>query len=453
MAQWKIGPFLGLDQSKDAFVLDGAYSPALQNVSVSRGVLRRAKGCEKVTETPLSGGILSLMAYHGANGTEFLAANTQGVYALKEGSWVCLRQQATDGFYSCLNYAHNGLPVALLGCAGQGLSYDGETAADAVFPQGAKYLTLHYERVWAGGIQAEPDTLYWSSPYDPTNWAHDLASPASGGGFVLLPTWNGGRIRGVRTLFDDVVVFKDEDVLRIYGTYPGNYETAHVSGIVGPLQERTIVNAGNCVFFLSREGLCVYDGLSAVLWQKKRFCQVWETVNLSAASSCACAAVLKDVLYLALPVEGSTENNLVVEIHLSDNTVLLRRGMQVNCFLAEQGVLYYGAQDGFLYRYDEGESYAGAPIESRLWTAGLQMGRPDLRRHSIALYALGRGRVHVRMHSEEGEVEDVFDFGNRLCTKKTSLPLCGHVLQLELFNQNGEDFSLHGPLLLVMEDV
>jgi hypothetical protein len=66
--------------------------------------------------------------------------------------------------------------------------------------------------------------------------------------------------------------FQDEQHLRVVGTYPSVYEVKEVYSSVGAIAERTIVQTNDRAFFLSKDGLYYYNGVSAYpclgIWQR-----------------------------------------------------------------------------------------------------------------------------------------------------------------------------------------
>jgi hypothetical protein len=300
--------------------------------------------------------------------------------------------------------------------------------------------------VWASGIADEPDTVYWSRAYDPTDWTADSTYPEAGGGFVLIPTWNGGRVRGLKNFFNDVVVFKDEDIFRVYGTYPGNYEVVRVHGVTGPIAERTIVPWGDRVFFFSRDGLCAYNGVSASPIDKGRAARFFSTIDYDRAKETACAIVHRDRLYLALPETGQSANSAILEVDLRRGVWTLRRGIRADDFLAWEDRLLFCNDTGFVYALDEGDTYDGAPINAYWEGRTNDFGDKAAWKRGGTLRALGSGEAVFRQITERGEAVGTIHFPPGGGLGKTRLRGVSRLAKLRIENRAGRAFRLEDGL-------
>ena len=442
---WKIAEFKGLDQSlHEQSIAEGA-SPDLQNVRCEGGCLETVRGCVKYTPEGVPGGIHSLAVFYSRVKPVLLAINEEGVYSLGGEGWELRYAQEGLGRASFLNYAKDGQDVILLATGGQTLWWNGEDEMEPLpgAPEGLRHLALHYERVWGAGRTDEPDTVYWSRPYDPNDWTPHAQMPEAGGGFVLMPTWNGGRVRGLKNYFGDVVVFKDSDIFRIYGTYPGNYEVVRVHGVSGPVAERTVVPWGDRVFFFSRDGLCAYNGVTARPVDKERVRVFFDGIDYDRAQDTACAAVHKDRLYLALPEKGAEGNSAILEIDLLRDIWTLRRGVRVNDFLAWDGKLLFCNDTGYVYALDEGETYDGAPIDAYWTSKPMDFGRKGMRKRGGKLRVNGSGEAVFRQRDERGERAQAVRLA-RGRPAAARLRGVGYSMRLRVENRSGRPFCIEG---------
>ncbi len=373
----RIAAFRGLDQSADEALIDRGASPDAFDMDCRGGVLRQGRAPAPYIQQSVPGGVETLMCYYPRNRpAQILAASDSALYAWRAGEWAQLLGGLSAGRFSSVNYQIEDKDVLLLaGGADGAYCYDGESVAP--LPGDAAHLAhlcLHVERAWGAGAPGEPDTVRWARPYRALDWESDPVNPETGGGFLLVPTWNGGRVRALRTLFDDVVVFKDEDIFRIFGTYPGNYEVVRVHGVVGPLAERSIVAAGDQCYFLSGEGLCVYDGVRAVQAGGGRARTFLQGLSRPWAHM-ACAAAHEGCVYLSVPTDGSSVNNALLALNQTDGYFMIHRGVCAQSFLSFDGRLLFGGPDGVVYALAAGggarASYvtpwmdAGAPCEDK----------------------------------------------------------------------------------------
>lgn len=442
----RIADFKGIDQSlHEQSIPDGA-SPDMQNVRCEGGCIETVRGCVKFAQGKVPGGMHSLAAFYSRTNPRLLAVNAQGVYSLgDDGEWMPEYEQEGIERISFLNYAKDGEDVLLLATGLETLWWDGESEMEPLpgAPVGLRHLALHYERVWAAGIEDEPDTVYWSRPYDPTDWSPHSEMPEAGGGFVLIPTWNGGRVRGLKNYFNDVVVFKDSDIFRIYGTYPGNYEVVRVHGVTGPIAERTIVPWSDRVFFFSRDGLCAYNGVTAKPVDKERVRVFFGGIDYDIAEKTACAAIFRDRLYLALPEKGSQDNNAILEIDLLRDIWSIRRGVRADDFLVWENRLLFCNDTGYVYALDEGDSYDGAPINAYWTSKPMDFSRKAAWKRGGRLRATGEGEMLFRQITERGERVGTLSLSEgRLGV--TRLRGVGRTMRLRIENRDGRPFRIEG---------
>lgn len=342
-----IDSFQGIDQSADAAHKDIRTSPDMSNFIIERGKMISAPGASKwAPDLPAGGsGATTILeaAYHRADGTtEFriIAGAGGNLYKLADGAWVQVGSGYKSDSWDAVNYRKNTEEWHIITNGADPIQYS--AADDAAYqalegaPVLARYITLSDERLWIGGIPDEQEGVYWSWDNDPNNWAVDLEHPEQGGGFLHIRSHDGTKIVGVKTLLNDVVIFKDRSLHRIVGSYPGEYELVEVYGSTGPISENTIVSSGANVFFLCAEGLCVYNGMTvqtlALSSGDNRLVGLADRINRAAAQR-ACSAIAKGVMYIALPLDGSAINNAVVVYDMTTGIYTLIEDYRVDSWL------------------------------------------------------------------------------------------------------------------------
>lgn len=452
-ARYHINSFMGIHQGMDEALMSPGLSVDAQNMHTHTGALAVAKGYARYTPQALPGNIRTLAGFHHrASGVwQLLAATDSTLYLLEGDSWRTLRSGLVNGIFSTVQYQIQDKDVLILSNGvDAALIWDGATLTTASGIPKAAFLTLHYERLWAGAKPGEPDAVYWSQAYNPQDFTSDVQLPEKGGGMVLIPTWNGGAVRALMTLFGDVVVFKDYDIHRIIGTYPGNYEVRRIHGVVGPLAPRSIVTDGVACYFWAREGLCVYDGVRAAPLPNQPLTKLIQRIPAKQAAS-ACAAIHRGTLYLALPEQGQ-QNNLVVTYDLNRQTTMLHRGMMVDAFLpfGEQLLFSSGGQ---VYVWGQGNTQDGAPIHAYWQTPWTDLGRKDIVKTVTAIYLYGEGvgRVRATLQTENRQKmrESPFPIGRG--RMRIPLRLRGRRFRLKLENVEGSTFSLGAGISIHME--
>lgn len=452
-ARYTIDGFLGVHQGMDEALMPSNLAADAQNMDTSGGSLAVSRGCLRYIAQALPGNIRTLAGFHNrtAGVWQLLAATDSALYVAQDGTWRTLRTGLLSGLFASVNYQIGEKDVLILSNGvDAALIWDGSTLSPANGIPRAAFLALHYERLWAGGKPGEPDAVYWSRAYDPQDFTGDAALPEKGGGMVLIPTWNGGGVRQLMTLFGDVVVFKDYDIHRVIGTYPGNYEVRRVHGVVGPLAPRSIVTDGTACYFWGREGLCLYDGVRAAPIAAQPLKKLIGSIPAHSAAR-ACAAIHRGVLYLALP-EGGEQNDLVLEYDLHRQTYMLRRGVTVDAFLpfGEQ-LLFAGGGEVFIW--GEGSGYDGAPLHAYWQTPWTDLGRKDVVKTVTALYLYGEGagRVRATLQTEGRQKtrESAFPVGRG--RMRIPIRLRGRRFRLRLENVEGSAFCIGAGVSVRME--
>lgn len=130
----------------------------------------------------------------------------------------------------------------------------------------------------------------------------------------------------------------------------------------------------------------------------KKLEQIWKRMNRSALDR-ACVVIYRDVLYLSLPLDGSEENNYVVEYRLNDRSYSMvalngvRDWLTVREGAGERLLCLIGKQ---IYEYGGGDTLAGTLIEAH-WTS------PEIMMDTLsARRTVGRIFMTVEAHAENG---------------------------------------------------
>ena len=453
-----IDRFMGLNQSADEHRVGVRYAPEARNVDVSDGSLTVSKGYEALIPEGVPGGIGSLGAYfrRDANGglnARVLAANAKGFYEWTGTQWAARYLSDGSPRVCFLNVQYEGEDMLLAADAERGaLIWDGAAMGPIPnLPARFSQLTLHYERIWGSGVGAEPDNVYWSRAFDPSNWAGDPENPDGAGGVVSLPTYNGGRVIALRTLYGDVLAFKDDDLYRIVGTYPGNYEVARVHGIAGPIAPATIVDAGDRCYFLGRDGLCAYDGVSARLVGDRRAAAFFRGIDPASAVN-ACAARHRGKLYLAAPSTGSDHNDRVLELDLQGGGYMERDGIRADAFLPLGEDLLFAGEGGRICRYGHGDTLGGEPQHAWWRTPWMDLSRPGVEKYVSAVSTFASGTFRLLFETDEGEQARVIEAGETERPVRARIGRHGRRFRMTISNVGGSRFRIRGGLDIELEE-
>ena len=457
MNAFKITNFAGgLNQSADDSLLSVNQSRDAQNVDVSSGTLKTISGYSKYIATAAPAGITRLMKFYknntstGAVTSYLLAATATAIYYWTGSAWSALATGLTSGDWDYLNYQISSTDVIIMGNGADVMKkWDGTTFSNlGGTPPVAKSISLHAERLWATGVKAHPNTVYYSDDLNPENWTggEDAA------GEVYLPTWDGGVCIGVSNIFSDLVIFKTNNIFRVVGTYPSVYEVKQVYSSVGSIAEKTIVSGNDRAFFLSKDGLYYYDGVSAYPLLGDMAKDV--VINPSYAKN-AVSIIHKNVLYCAFPEGSSTANNAVFVYDLLNKNLMIWRGLTVTDFMEYEDKLLFTDSTGYVYTMDDNAaSFDGTNINAYWETPwqDLDAFRVTKTADTLYFYAKGNGimRVDVTFDGKTKTKNVTLSPSGKL--HSLSLNLEGRRFKMKFSNVSGSNFELKQPELTYEAD-
>jgi len=278
-------------------------------------------------------------------------------------------------------------------------------------------LARYNERIWGSGIAGDPDKLMYSVPYDPFDWSANTEIPEDGAGDILQPTWDGDSFVALRQIGSDLLAVKRNSIWRIYGTNPGEFSMQRQYG-GGALVENTLAIQDGYAYMLGQYGILRYDGTGAYAFQQDaiqgimrdrvlhrvealtysevrtyflgeicihdgtpyrclesiRTAEAWTPAHWEEIAGDpiygACAGMWNGTYCLALPLDGSANNNAVLQYNPSERSFSLRTEISVDSFLQINERLFYTSADypGVVYEMSDDEG----DVKSLKWVSGYQ---------------------------------------------------------------------------------
>lgn len=199
-------------------------------------------------------------------------------------------------------------------------------------------IERYEERIWGTAIEGDPDLLMYSKPYDPTDWTENQSIPEDGAGDIPIPTWDGDKFTSLKRFGSQLLAFKKNSIWKITGTNPGEFSVYEQYG-EGTIYPHTIIVKGERAFFCTEHGLCAYDGMSSVPYQRKMIEQIWNNVNPSALDE-MCSALYRNRMYIALPLGDSSVNNAMIVYDFTEGTFLLYKDMFIEDMMVTDDALF-----------------------------------------------------------------------------------------------------------------
>jgi hypothetical protein len=149
--------------------------------------------------------------------------------------------------------------------------------AQTGYPTGAVDITQYQSRIWlacgcdvpASGTHHEPTTIFWTNPVTSTNPLLNTAAdfqytdPVSGitsTNKVVIDNNGSDPVMGFGRITGAMIIFRRSSVYVLKGTTTANYQITKVSGDIGCLDPRSIVESDEGVYFMSLQGLMLTNG-------------------------------------------------------------------------------------------------------------------------------------------------------------------------------------------------
>lgn len=141
-------------------------------------------------------------------------------------------------------------------------------------PKG-NFIELHYDRLWIAGEEKNPDRVYFSTASVNGADIEDFTTPIEEaeanqhGGFIDVRSYDGGKIIGLKVIFNAVVIFKNKTAYKVFGNSPDNYELVELFSSSGAIADKSICVGNNGAYFLNNDGIYYYDGTNTSLVSQK----------------------------------------------------------------------------------------------------------------------------------------------------------------------------------------
>ena len=291
-----------------------------------------------------------------------------------------------------------------------GTTYTQITHADA--PDNPRYSAVFQNHMFLAGDPNEQTNLYFSAPYDETDY-----SAANGSGVINV----GFPIVAIKSFRDSLYVFGSNNIRKIVGNNISNFVLQEVTDDLGCLATDSVVEIGGDLLFLSQDGLRPVSGTDKI-----------GDVNLETVS--------KDI--------QSIFTDIVFDIDLEGlNAVVIRQKTQFRYFFAaadSQGIIggfrqtpnglqfeysqmlgisatasdsgyigqyeyvIHGDANGKVHRQEQGNDFDGTDIFSVFQTPFFHMQDPEQRKvfYTVATYLRAEGDNEIVM-SALYDYEDV----------------------------------------------
>lgn len=457
--------FKGINQSMDRQLISVDEAHTAQNCDVSDGNLRRAKGFERYVTSFLTKNIETILKYFSGLDSVLVIACNGTLYKINGGVYTDFMSGLTSNKIDYVNYQSSVLQILIFGNGLQNTKvYDGTTLRDLKHdgaasvdsdtnkaPKGS-LLEIHKERLFISGDSAAPDRIYFSDSFDPEDFTAPVTEEEANqhGGFLDLPTWDGGHIVSIKSLFDQLMIFKRKNIFRLYGTYPGNFEVTQVFNTVnGEIIDRTISAFDDKAYWVSTEGIYEFSGLQSVNLTP-RIKDIFNSINKEYIKN-ATAIVFKNKYYISVPVDSSTTNNLVIEYDITLKNFMVRKDINASCFIELDGQLLFSTNAGSIFIYDSGGDYNGNLINSTWESGDITLGTENKKKfiQKLCFIGSGNGTIRITLNSESNTVYKDIVLSSTEQPYAIRIKNKGKIINFKIENLNGCDFVIKQPQFIV----
>jgi hypothetical protein len=481
----------GVNQSKNASFISFNESPNMYNAEIEDGLLSTARGFIRYSQYGLNNAISAIGASFINDVPMVLIGSNNSIYKLTDtGVQSILNGYATDDF-DFINFEYKTNQAFIFANGIDNLKvYDGTTvktllnrrpvydeatgalkhyvdangtihATEATIttyaPKG-KFIELYKDRLFMAGDTEHPDRVYYSTAAvngaDIEDWTYPIEEAEANmhGGYEEFPTWDGGHIIGLRTLFGEVTIFKNKQIIQLYGTYPGNYEQRTLFISNGAISDKSIVFGANRCFFLDNDGIYAYDGVNVV--------------NVSEKIKDIIASLNKDYLknsvgvfyngeyILAVPYGASTVNNMLIIFNPTRGTYRIIKDIEVKAMIEFQNKLIFSNSTGYVYKFSDVYTFDGTPINMKFESCIYDGKAKNIRKYTEYLYfsAYGSGSVKISIKTDKKIIERIFELTNTEQEFKRRVNNSGRNIQIIIENVNGSEVHLKSPTITLELD-
>lgn len=431
--QVMITQFAGIDQRQGDSAVSLNFAYRAENVHTERGMLERAGGYEAAMP-PTGAAIGTLARFYRRNFEPeedrevFVAATLDGVYTWTAGTEAWVKRYPESGVpakdvWSYVTYeaVRNGETVDALLMTndedGVVIIYGDDLTAEPLqinLGEGGKQLKFahierHSERIWGCGQKGEPDSLYYSKPYNCLDWEPDEVNPEMGGGMIQQPTWDGDHFIALKRFGPYLAACKRNSMYLIRGTDPSTYTIEEIYGSDAPAAAASIAVDSTQMLYLSQNGMAIYDGNSAQMLAKNALYDVMNMRTMR-CEQMATACLARHVYYLALPIRKdaydteTTYNNTIIEYDILRGTFLLRTGIAVKSMLAAGGEVYFTTAETpyQVYKLNSGTGYNHKDVNACWETGWFDLGGKNIQKSAFEIRFYAKGESGATMNVTVG---------------------------------------------------
>lgn len=294
-------------------------------------------------------------------------------------------------------------------------SYDGTnytqiTHADA--PSAPKHSTFFQKHLFLAGDPSENTNLYFSSPYDITDF-----SIAGGAGVINV----GFPIVAIKPFRDALYVFGTNNIHKLVGNNTANFSMENVTDDLGCIATDSVIEIGGDLLFLSQDGLRPVSGTDKIgdvnlETVSKDIQSVFTDVVFDIDLEGLNAVVIRQKTQFRYFFAASDTQGIIGGFRPTPNGLQFEYsqmlGITATCadsgYIGQNEYVMHGDSLGKVHRQERGSDFGGEEIFSSFQTPYLHMQDPEQRKifYTVATYMRSEGTNRISM-SAVYDYEDV----------------------------------------------
>lgn len=442
---------LGIDESQ----LKVNESANAENINISNSILETCNGIENYSKDILKN-IKSIMIYYRKNIPMIIVSANGCLYKYQDNRYNLIASGFQSDEWDYVNYRMFGEDVIILtngvdnvkvyNGVFRDLKRDGNGSDPNVTenkaPKG-KYVEVYNERLF---ICAD-NYIYISKDFD----FDDFTTPVDADGIetnnhgavIENYTVDGSNAIGMKMIFDEMIIFKERSIYKIYGTSPSSYQKALLFNTTGAIADKSIAVDTKGAYFLSDNSIYVYDGVNCTLISDK-ISNIFKDFNKEKISN-SCATIFNNKLILAVPYKTSDKNNFVIEYDLINKNFVFKTGFTVNNFAKIDDLLLL-INDNSIYKYNTNKTYDGANIKMFYETPYSNFGYPNAIKEVGDCYITcqGTGKFKISCVSEKKAKFKIIDLSEQEKVIRVNLNNKGRLVKFKFENVDGSMVKIKG---------
>lgn len=323
----------------------------------------------------------------------------------------------------------------------------------------AHCLTMFKGRLFAGGSHDEnPRRLYWSClPGDGRSledWTRTDVSIETSGGHVDVGTPEDGTIMQLFVMGEQLIVFTQKSIYRLYGYSPSNFTLEYVcENPYAQNQRWRIVAYKGCPYWVTAEGIAFFNGNNVELVDDN------DNVKNSIIGTEEAFGVWRDKLYFG----DSFGNSGVYCFNFKDGTLSHIHppfkvfGMLGNRFYGERALFELKGIEPLRFHEWQGEYVNDEiqwrfPIEYEYRSQVTDLQNPTVVKKVMRVLMRGKGKFNLSLENEHQKVTIPVDLGdNDRVYKETVVPLMGQGRTLQYTIWGNTPFEIKDGMTFVID--